>query len=71
MTLFLIYIVSLILCHLIVKDGAKTTGKIVVYTAIGPFLIFFILVAYGFSLDGAIDGLKYIFEPDWSKLWNS
>jgi hypothetical protein len=48
--------VSLIICHLIVKDGAKTTGKIAVYTAVGPFLIFFILVANSFSLDGAIDG---------------
>jgi SNF family Na+-dependent transporter len=56
---------------LIVKDGAKTTGKIAVYTALGPFFIFIVLIAYGFTLDGAAEGINYIFKPDWSKLWNS
>lgn len=68
--LFLIYIGSLIICHLIIKDGAKTSGKIAIVTATAPYVMFIILILRGIFLEGAIEGIVYLFKPNWSLLWN-
>lgn len=67
--LFFIFILSLVICHIIIKDGAKTSGKIIIVTASAPFFIFFILIARGIFLEGALDGIIYLFKPNWSLLW--
>ena len=46
----------------------KTSGKIVVYTALAPFFLFVVLAVRAFSLEGAIEGLNFILMPDFHKL---
>jgi len=68
--LFIIYVGSMILCHFVIKNGAKTSGKVVIITASTPFVIFFILVLRGLFLNGALDGIIFLFKPKWEMLWN-
>lgn len=51
-----------------VKNGVKQSGKIVVVTALMPYVLFIILAIRGFFLEGAIDGIRYMLIPDFSKL---
>ena len=67
-SLLFLYLLSLYICYFIVKNGIKSTGKVTKITAIVPYIFFFILMMKGFSLDGSDDGLKYLFEPDLTKL---
>jgi SNF family Na+-dependent transporter len=64
-SLFFLYIVSIVLCHFIIKEGAKTSGKVVVITATAPYVIFIILVLRGLFLEGAMDGIIFLFKPKW------
>lgn len=63
------YIISIFICYLIVKNGVKTSGKIVIVTSLLPYALFLILAIRGIFLDGAIDGIKYLLVPDFSKLF--
>ncbi len=68
--LFAIYVCSLIICHFVIKEGAKTSGKVIIFTASAPFVMFFILVLRGLFLDGAMEGIIFLFKPNWSLLWS-
>lgn len=63
--LLVIYICSLLICHNIIKNGVKQSGKVVVFTAISPFAFLFVLLLRGLFLEGAMDGLVYLFKPKW------
>ena len=67
--LFIIYVLSMLTCHFIIKNGVKSTGNLIIYTASSPFVILFLLLVRGLFLSGAGEGLAYLFKPDWSKLW--
>lgn len=69
MVLFIIFIFSLIVCHWIIKDGAKTSGKIIVVTATAPFVIFALLILRGLFLEGAWEGIVYLFKPNWNLIF--
>lgn len=48
--------------------GIKSSGKIIYFSATFPYIV---LIAYffrGITLDGAVDGLAYMFTPDISRL---
>jgi SNF family Na+-dependent transporter len=64
----LLYVISLLICHYIVKNGVKASGKIVTITATAPFVLLFILMLRGLFLSGAGMGLKYLFEPKWDMI---
>jgi solute carrier family 6 (neurotransmitter transporter, noradrenalin) member 2 len=68
--MMLIYIASMVLCYLVIKNGAKTSGKIVIVTATAPFVILAILVLRGLFLEGALDGILFLFKPRWDRLWD-
>ena len=51
------------------KKGVKTSGKVVVFTSLMPYFLFFILAIQGIFLDGAMDGIRYLLMPDFSKLF--
>lgn len=48
--------------------GVKWIGKIVLWAVPLPMFMLFILMVRGLTLDGAMQGLEYYLEPDWSKL---
>jgi len=50
--------------------GVKWIGKIVLWAVPLPLLMLFILVIRGLTLEGAMQGLEYYLEPDWSALKN-
>ena len=49
-------------------NGIKTTGKVVYFTALFPYVVIFILIGRGCSLPGAVDGLIFYLKPDFSKM---
>ncbi|MHC4125475.1 MAG: SLC5/6 family protein, partial [Planctomycetota bacterium] len=48
--------------------GVKFVSKIVLWTVPLPWLMLLILTVRGLTLEGAIQGLEYYLEPDWSRL---
>jgi NSS family neurotransmitter:Na+ symporter len=48
--------------------GAKTVSKVVYVTATVPIGILLIFVIRGVTLPGAVDGLRYLLTPDFSKM---
>jgi SNF family Na+-dependent transporter len=69
-SLFCLYLLSMLICHFVIKDGAKTSGKIVMVTATAPYVILVILVLRGLFLEGAMGGLSFLFKPKWESLLN-
>ena len=54
---------------MVIKNGVKTSGKIIMVTALLPYVFFTILLLRGFFLSGAGTGLKYLLLPDFTKLF--
>ncbi|XP_065190518.1 sodium-dependent neutral amino acid transporter B(0)AT1-like [Sycon ciliatum] len=50
--------------------GIKAQGKIVYFTTLYPYVILLILFFRGVFLEGAGHGIKYLFQPDWDKLYD-
>jgi len=59
---------SWLVVSLCVMKGVKSSGKVVYFTATFPYFVLLILLVQGLCLDGAIQGLKFLFVPDWSKI---
>ncbi len=53
---------SIAICYWIVAKGVKQNGKIIVFTALFPYLLFIIMFLRGIFLPGATDGLRLLLE---------
>ena len=53
-----------------VWKGAKTVGKVVWITVLGPWALLLLFVIRGVTLKGAAEGLAFYFTPQWEVLWN-
>lgn len=51
-----------------IRNGVKSVGKVVKWTVPLPIIMLGILVVRGLTLPGAIDGINYYLNPDFSKL---
>lgn len=50
--------------------GIQSMGKAVYVTATFPYLVLTIFLIRAITLPGAVDGIKYLFTPDWNVLMN-
>ena len=48
--------------------GVKSSGKVVYFTSLFPYVVLIILAGKGFSLPGAVDGLIVYITPKWERL---
>ncbi|XP_074510554.1 sodium- and chloride-dependent transporter XTRP3 [Sebastes fasciatus] len=54
--------------YLFIVRGVKSTGKVVYFTAVFPYVVLFIYLIRGVTLHGAINGVKYMFTPKMEQL---
>lgn len=66
--LFLILILAWILIYLCIFKGVKSTGKVVYFTALFPYVILIALLVNNVQLPGAVKGIVFFIVPEWEKL---
>ncbi|XP_030601843.1 sodium- and chloride-dependent GABA transporter ine-like [Archocentrus centrarchus] len=66
--LFLILILAWILIYFCIFKGVKSTGKVVYFTALFPYVILIALLVNNAQLPGAFEGIKFFIVPVWDKL---
>lgn len=66
--LSLCLLLSWIIVFACLSKGIKSSGKVVYFTATFPYVILIILLVRGLLLDGAVEGLTFLFKPRWEQL---
>ncbi|KAK0154984.1 Sodium- and chloride-dependent GABA transporter 2 [Merluccius polli] len=66
--LALCLLLSWIICYFCIWKGVQSTGKVVYFTAIFPYVMLVVLLVRGLTLPGAINGIKFYLYPDPSRL---
>lgn len=67
--MFIALIASYVIIYFSIWKGLKSSGYIMYITVPLPYILLGILLAKGLTLDGSIDGLKFLLVPEWSKLY--
>ncbi|KAI6656933.1 Sodium- and chloride-dependent betaine transporter-like [Oopsacas minuta] len=68
--LFLCIIGSWVLLYVCTFRGIKSSGKVVYFTVLFPYVVLVILFFRAVTLPGAGTGLEHLFVPDTEKLYN-
>ena len=68
--MFCFVLVTFIILYFIIAKGIKVSGKVAIFTVIGPYVLLFILFCRVLSLEGSWKGIKYVLVPEFSKLFN-
>ncbi|XP_012219264.2 sodium-dependent nutrient amino acid transporter 1-like isoform X1 [Linepithema humile] len=66
--LVLALLVSWIFVYVVICKGVKSTGKAAYFLAIFPYVIMISLLIRAVTLDGAVDGIIFLFNPVWHKI---
>ncbi|XP_068744715.1 sodium-dependent dopamine transporter-like [Montipora capricornis] len=61
-------ILAWIIVYLCLIKGVASSGKVVYFTATFPYVVLFILMIRGATLDGSLDGVVFYLKPDVAKL---
>ncbi|KAK2151064.1 hypothetical protein LSH36_377g03025 [Paralvinella palmiformis] len=70
--LVLCFLLAWIIVALSLIKGVKSSGKVVYFTALFPYVVLVILLVRGLTLQGYYQGIEfYILKPDFSKLASS
>jgi len=64
-------LVAWLVCYVCICKGIKTTGKIVYFTALFPYVVLIAFVIRGITLEGSMTGIQYYLTPNWTKLQES
>ncbi|XP_061802146.1 sodium- and chloride-dependent transporter XTRP3-like [Nerophis lumbriciformis] len=59
-----------LITYLFIMHGVKSSGKVVYFTAIFPYVVLIIYLVRGLTLPGAVNGIKYMFTPKLEQLAN-
>lgn len=57
-----------LICYFSMWKGVKTSGKVVWFTALFPYVVLTILMIRGLFLNGSMKGIEYYIRPDLSRL---
>ncbi len=63
-------VVTWILIYFILRKGTESVGKVVWFTVTAPVILLLILIVRSVTLPGALAGINYYLQPDFSKLLN-
>ncbi|WAQ99679.1 SC6A6-like protein [Mya arenaria] len=66
--LCLCLLLAWIVVYFCIWKGIRSSGKVMYFTATSPYILMFILLIRGLTLEGASEGLKFYLIPDWSRL---
>lgn len=66
--LVLALLVSWIFVYVVICKGVKSTGKAAYFLALFPYVVMISLLVRAVTLDGAVDGIVFLFKPTWHKI---
>lgn len=67
---------SWVVIYVSLIKGVKSAGKVAYFTALFPYVVLIILLIRGVTLEGAGNGIYYLFKPEWhllltGKVWTA
>ena len=65
---FLCLTATWIICSGVLAKSVKRIGKAMYFIALYPYVAITILVMYGYTLDGAAEGIMFYLLPDFTRL---
>ncbi|CAF1249713.1 unnamed protein product [Adineta steineri] len=66
--LTLCFLLAWILVAACIIQGIKSSGKVVYFTSLFPYIVIFALIIRGVTLPGAARGISFYLKPNWSKI---
>lgn len=66
--ILIVFVMTWCFIYLAVSKGIQSSGKAMYVTSSFPYLVLMIFLIRGLTLEGSIDGLRYLFQVDWDVL---